>query len=137
MDKPGILWIIGAGASKHVGMPLLNDFRPFFQRMWRYRINRKLLRDVLPKAMEIMDVHPTQNIEALLLPSSRLRNVGSLTHGETNGFPKGRGRLGRWMRARLAHTSLPGTQSVSGRQRGPGVPPALSGPASVNHFSLT
>ena len=36
-------------------------------------------------------------------PKQISRNVGSLTHGETNDFPKGRGRHGRWMRARLAH----------------------------------
>ncbi len=70
-----VLWIIGAGASKHVGMPLLRDFRTFFQEIWdRFPENRNdaELSSVLPAVMSVMDSHTGTDIEQLLLPSSSL-----------------------------------------------------------------
>ena len=70
-----ILWIIGAGTSKHLGMPLLTEFRSFFHEIWwRFPENQNdaQIQNSVPCSIEIMNSHPEQNIEQLLLPSSPL-----------------------------------------------------------------
>lgn len=102
-----IMWIIGAGASKHVGMPLLREFRSFFGEIWnRFPENRDdpELSAVLPNAMAIMDSHSGNDIEQLLLPSSHLtdedRNV--LKRAIRHTFE--RRQLGRFARLSGSHT---------------------------------
>ena len=64
-----ILWILGAGASYHLGMPLLNGFSAFFQELWeRFPENREdpELAKTLPASIAILNRHPDKNIEMLL-----------------------------------------------------------------------
>lgn len=69
MSGSGILWVIGAGASKHLDMPLLTGFRDFFSEIWyRFPENRKdpELQETLLPAIGIMDFYKGKNIEEIL-----------------------------------------------------------------------
>lgn len=68
-----ILWILGAGASKHLGMPLLNDFKQFFGELWYcFPENRKDPQFItcLPQAIRDLEDHADKNIEELLTAST-------------------------------------------------------------------
>jgi hypothetical protein len=70
-----VLWIIGAGASCHLGMPLLGQFPSFFAELWdRFEENRRDAEfiNTLPQARQLMQLYPDQNIEALLSVESAL-----------------------------------------------------------------
>jgi hypothetical protein len=70
-----VLWILGAGASHHLGMPLLNGFPSFFRDLWeRFPENKKdpELAATLPEAIRLLDLHPSKNIEELLAIDSPL-----------------------------------------------------------------
>jgi hypothetical protein len=102
-----ILWVIGAGASKHLGMPLLTEFRSFFREIWwRFPENQKnpRLQDSVPYSIGIMDSYPDQNIEQLLLKSSPLTdgNRTMLKNAICRSFE--RRQLGRLARLRESHT---------------------------------
>lgn len=103
-----VLWVIGAGASKHLGMPLLAEFRSFFREMWwRFPENRTnaRLQDVVPCAIGIMDAYPDYNIEQLLLPTSPLteENRDTLKKATCRTFE--RRQLGRIAKLIPSHTS--------------------------------
>jgi hypothetical protein len=70
-----VLWIIGAGASHHLGMPLLNSFSAFFKDLWYgFKENREHqeFQETLPFAIETLDRHADKNIEVLLSSGSPL-----------------------------------------------------------------
>ena len=74
----GILWVIGAGASLHLGFPLLRDFTAFFETIWNFKDtrdgetleNRQLpeIAEVLPWAIDLMKSpqYRGKNIEQIL-----------------------------------------------------------------------
>ena len=106
-----VLWIIGAGASKHLGMPLLNEFRSFFREIWwRYPENRRdpQFQDSVPCSIGIMECYPDQNIEQLLLQSSPLTESNRIVLKKAIGRSFERRQLGRFARLRESHT--PGIQ---------------------------
>ncbi|GDY06671.1 hypothetical protein LBMAG52_01570 [Planctomycetia bacterium] len=104
-----ILWIIGAGASKHLGMPLLTEFRSFFREIWwKFPENRVdiEIQSFVPCAIGIMDSYPDLNMEQLLLPTSPLTEANRNVLKQAIRRTFERRQLGRI--AKLIHSPTPG-----------------------------
>lgn len=104
-----VLWILGAGASYHLGMPLLNGFPSFFRELWeRFPENKKDLElsTTLPEAIHLLDSYPSKNIEMLLESSSPLDNASRalLKRAIRRGFE--RRNLGRILKVFGKHGKL-------------------------------
>ncbi len=70
-----VLWIIAAGASYHLGMPLLAQFEAFFTELWtKFPENQQdpEFQQTLPQSLELLRRNPGKNIEELLSSSSPL-----------------------------------------------------------------
>jgi hypothetical protein len=64
-----VLWIIGAGASYHLGMPLLAHFEAFFTELWTKFPENQQDREfqlTLPPSLDLLRRNPGKNIEELL-----------------------------------------------------------------------
>src|SRR5947209_6866060 len=73
-----VLWVIGAGASYHLGMPLLAHFEAFFSDLWtKFPENQQdaELQQTLPQTLELFRRNPGKNIEELLSSSSSLTEL--------------------------------------------------------------
>lgn len=96
-----ILWIIGAGASFHLGMPLLNQFLEFFKELWEFKENRvdPEFVSTIPETIRLMEAHPGINIEVLLSGASPLTDDQKLVIKRAIGRGFVRRNLGRGMKS--------------------------------------
>jgi hypothetical protein len=70
-----VLWVIGAGASYHLGMPLLAHFEAFFTELWtKFPENQRDAEflQTLPQSLDLLRQNHGKNIEELLSSSSSL-----------------------------------------------------------------
>jgi hypothetical protein len=73
-----VLWIIGAGASHHLGMPLLTQFEAFFTELWtKFPENQRdtEFQHTLPQTIDLLQRNRRLNVEALLSSSSPLSDA--------------------------------------------------------------